>query len=976
MRKYTYGLGLRTSVSVIAMVLGCAGSAAAQTAQTSSQAQPAQEVETVVVRGYRASVADALATKRNSNLIIESITAEDIGEFPDKNIAESLQRLPGIQIDRENGQGTKVRIRGLDQNVVVLNNEIFLTGLEAFRIGEGNATQTDSLEGVPSDLIGGVDVFKSPQSSLLEGGLGGIINLRTRSARSLKDGLLFAGQARANQSEDGETTPSLSATLGYRFSDRLAVLGSLSYEKSNVVTDALGGDNRGGWQFNNRPLSNATTRNIWSPEYRYVTNRDQDRERLAGSINVDFKVSDKADLRFDWFHSNLTILTKEASLKFPFANENATYGAANLQIGANNVFESGTVTANSAEGISFVQNGEAKTDNIQLGLAWELTERLKVDLGAYHSKADYESIAGNNDVRYTQYGVRNGTAAGLIPNPTAPTTLVFNYSNGAFPTFTPAQPSAFTTPSSVFAKSHWVFGENTTIDNTAVRADFTLQAPDALDGLWVVRFGARYAERNVDSEYGRYLADYSGKGELNGINFGQNWTPLGYFQDGAIGYKSCELPVGTPGRPACDAGARFGNSPALITPYQTAATTPGRFETVTVGGIQALFQNRDQMENAVDWIKSLYPSTPFAFYRDPLNSFVVEEKTKSGYLMLDVGRPDDRYHINGGVRVINTELTVNSSGTPVAPRYWGTDSWNGVLANPTPERTVRDYTDVLPSASIVYDATDNNKIRASLARVVARQNLFQLGEGSQYDFTRVSTPGPNLDRFAFTSGRGGNPNLNPFRADQADLAWEHYFGRKGLVSVGLFYKKIDSFIQTNTVPRAVADGTVQGSTVGSFSQPTNGEAGSIKGLELSAQYDFDAGYGFTANYTYSDSESPYSNDYDKNLPIPGVAKNAFNVTGYYEKNGFAARLSYAWRDTVFVGNFGFDRYNLGRYQSAYGQLDGQLSYDINDRFQVTLEGSNLLAEDATEYLQFENLPFRYLSGVRRISLGGRLKFGN
>ena len=180
MRKNTYGLGLRTSVSVIAMVLGCAGSAAAQTAQTSSQAQPAQEVETVVVRGYRASVADALATKRNSNLIIESITAEDIGEFPDKNIAESLQRLPGIQIDRENGQGTKVRIRGLDQNVVVLNNEIFLTGLEAFRIGEGNTTQTDSLEGVPSDLIGGVDVFKSPQSSLLEGGLGGIINLRTR----------------------------------------------------------------------------------------------------------------------------------------------------------------------------------------------------------------------------------------------------------------------------------------------------------------------------------------------------------------------------------------------------------------------------------------------------------------------------------------------------------------------------------------------------------------------------------------------------------------------------------------------------------------------------------------------------------------------------------------------------------------------------------------------------------------------------
>ena len=977
MVKYASGLRLRTGVSVVALMLGSAGAAFAQTAPTTTPAAPAtQEVETIVVRGYRASVADALTTKRNSTLIIESITAEDIGEFPDKNIAESLQRLPGVQIDRENGQGTKVRIRGLDQNVVVLNNEIFLTGLEVFRIGEGKASQTDSLEGVPSDLIGGVDVFKSPQASLLEGGLGGIINLRTRSARNLKDGLLISGQARANQSEDGETTPSGSVTAGYRFNDRLAVLASVSYDKSNIITDALGGENRGGWQFTARPLSDGTTRNIWSPEYRYVTQREQDRERLAGSLNVDFRLSDKIDVRLDWFHSDLTILTKEASLKFPFANENATYTAAGLKIGANNVLESGTVTANSAEGISYVQNGQAVTDNIQLGATWEINDRLKADFGIYHSKADYDSTSGNNDVRYTQYGVRNGTAAGLIPNPTAPQTLVFNYTNGAFPVFKPANPAAFSTPTSVFAKSHWVFGENTTIDNTAFRADFTLNAPDADDGLWAVRFGARSGTREVDSEFGLYLADYSGKGELNGRNFGQNWTPLGYFQDGAIGFKSCELPIGTPGRPACDAGARFGNSGAVITPYQTAATNPGRFEKLTVGGITALFQDRDQMKNPVEWIKSLYPSTPFKFYRDPLNSFKVEEKTTSGYFMFDVGRPSDNYHVNAGVRVVKTELTVNSSGTPPEPTYWGTDSWNGVLSNPTAERNVRDYTDVLPSVNVVYNVGEANKVRGSLARVVARQNLFQLGEGSQYDFTRVSTPGPNLDKFAFTSGRGGNPLLDPFRADQADLAFEHYFGRQGLVSVGLFYKSIDSFIQSNTVARAVKDGTVAGSTVGSFTQPTNGKGGTIQGLELSAQYDFSNGFGFTANYTYSDSESPYSTDFEKNLPIPGVAKNAYNVTGYFEKNGYAARLSYAWRDEALVGTFGFDKFVLGRYQAAYGQLDGQLSYDINDSFQITFEGSNLTGENVTEYLQFENLPLRNLAGITRFSLGGRFKFGS
>ena len=118
----------------------------------------------------------------------------------------------------------------------------------------------------------------------------------------------------------------------------------------------------------------------------------------------------------------------------------------------------------------------------------------------------------------------------------------------------------------------------------------------------------------MDSEYGRYLADYSGKGELDAHALGLgDWTPFGYFQDGAIGFKSCELPVGTPGRPVCSPGARFGDSPALITPYQTAATNPERFETVTIGGITALVQNRAQMADPVAWIQALYPTTPFTF---------------------------------------------------------------------------------------------------------------------------------------------------------------------------------------------------------------------------------------------------------------------------------------------------------------------------------------------------------------------------
>ena len=129
------------------------------------QAEEAGVVEEVVVTGFRASLADALENKRESNQIIESVAAEDIGKFPDQNVAEALQRLSGVQIDRSNGQGTKVRIRGLDQNVTLLNSDIFLTGLELYTQGEGNFRETDSLEGIPSELLGGVDVYKSPNAA-------------------------------------------------------------------------------------------------------------------------------------------------------------------------------------------------------------------------------------------------------------------------------------------------------------------------------------------------------------------------------------------------------------------------------------------------------------------------------------------------------------------------------------------------------------------------------------------------------------------------------------------------------------------------------------------------------------------------------------------------------------------------------------------------------------------------------------------
>jgi TonB-dependent receptor len=288
-------------------------------------------------------------------------------------------------------------------------------------------------------------------------------------------------------------------------------------------------------------------------------------------------------------------------------------------------------------------------------------------------------------------------------------------------------------------------------------------------------------------------------------------------------------------------------------------------------------------------------------------------------------------------------------------------------------RNDRSYTDILPSANVVLDVTENNKVRFSAARVVSRQNLFELGKGFATDFTR----NPGTNQFEFTSGNSGNAELDPYRATQFDLGDEYYFGSQGLVSVTFFWKEVDSFVTSETKPEFVMDEA--GGRFGPVTRPVNGTGGYIRGLELNGQYAFDMGLGFTANYTYSKSASPVENDIEANLPIDGVSKHSFNAQVYFEKAGFESRASYVWRDKSFAGNFGFGdggtARSYGIWNRDYGQLDLQFAYNFLDRqLGVTLEVLNLTEEEQSQYLQYENLPFTYSSGSMRVLLGVRGNF--
>ena len=254
-----------TAVSFEASLFAHGAIAADQTQSSSQSTSQAatndnSELSEIVVTGYRQSLQTALDTKRDSNLPIESVAPEDIGKMPDNNVAESLQRLPGVQIDRSgaNGQGTSVLIDGLRQNLVTLNGDVFLTGKEFYVSGEasgggaGANSQYGSLQSIPSELVSGIDVIKNPSASITEGGLGGTINLKTADPLLAPDGLSLGGLFRESDAQrQNDKTPDATLVGSYKLNDRLAFSGSLTYSDLKTMTDEYQAANRSGWVVSN-----------------------------------------------------------------------------------------------------------------------------------------------------------------------------------------------------------------------------------------------------------------------------------------------------------------------------------------------------------------------------------------------------------------------------------------------------------------------------------------------------------------------------------------------------------------------------------------------------------------------------------------------------------------------------------------------------------------------------------------------------
>lgn len=1003
-------LRFSTQTAVVALLMGVTGMAAGQ---------PTDPVETITVTGFRASLANALEAKQKSNLIIESVTAEDVGKMPDQNIAESLQRLPGVQIDRSQGRGTQVLINGLRQNLTTLNGDIFLTGKEFYVSGEGSGggaggnSQYNSLEGIPSEELGRVDVYKSPNASLTEGGLGGIVDLRTRNPLEAPDGFSLTANLKGTSTSYASlsnTTPNATLVASYKPNSVFAITGSVSYDAEDTHTKEYEAYNRSPWLIANSaekgykgvgPLTTAygttTSKYYIAPEFGYFSDVFDKQKTIGATLGANWNVSESVQTSLNWFYSHISNKNTTYSDKVGLNGSGSSSGLpginadAPFSIDGNGVVDSATFWLTGAETATLYQKTASDANNLQWHTTFDNGGPISATFDVSWARASSNLQAAQQDIEHGYYGATGGTGSAA---PTAPGCNNFGqncttgnpayqvlWSGGGedgLPSATNLAPYAdvLSNPNYVLFKSAWAWANSTKQNSDAFRAAVTYKPGFLKSVEGFITGGVRFAQRDVWQNFGRYL-----------INRGTK-------PNGTTDTDCCY-------DPAVSGTYLYYQDPGYDSkiPWDTAVSNPSLAKTVNNFALGNIIVKDPVVGGMTDpstflntvWNKAknnAATNNTEALFTDTLSSFNVHEAKTALYVMSDLGGKEDRFHANFGVRVVFTDLTVHNGQAAAVPTYIGTASWNGVNANNVAVVSHKHTVDVLPSVNFSADITDEQKVRFSAARVVSPQDLFSLGVGNTYNFTRETGGRTNVktglkDGFKFATGNSGNPQLDPYRATQFNLSWEDYFAKGALASVSTFYKQVDNFVETQNVTTTVMDDF--GGTAGTVSMPVNAGHGSIYGVELAGQYAFDNGFGFATNYTNTQSTSDQVTAFSKHLPIPGVAMHSFTGTVYYEGYGFDTRLSYSWRSKAVNQGLGGSTFSVtdvsnagnpkvfGVFTAPYGELDAQISYNVNDNISFIVSAQNLTDEAYHTYLQYPNQAFTYDASGTRYFFGVRFR---
>jgi TonB-dependent receptor len=880
---------------------------AADPAPTATDAD-SSELETVVVVGTRAALIESRDLKKNSDIVQDSIVAEDLGRFPDANVADSLSHITGITISRtRGGEGQYVSIRGLGPaySIVTLNGRILATD------GDGREFAFDVL---PSEVISGADVYKSADASHLEGSIGGTINLS--SAKPLDQ----AGR-HMRFSIDGDYND-LSEKNGYKASavfsdtfagDTMGVMLTATYQDVTDRSDAvqefsINPDSPGEFDANGDGEISDDESGLLGLCCTSFGARIQKKQRTGVTGVWQWKPSETFSTSVDAMFTRLDAPTVGYHQSY-YVEDSILDEDTGLHrwsdVSINDHWVNGMTVAELVPEISTITEYRV-VDTTQFGwnAAWKPTEKLTLNFDAYRSKSVRD--AGGKDT-WVVSGIAGDNTARVDMN------------NNALPDITVTLEDGRDLATALAAGElgnddyglHYIGLSGTDVEDTVT--GFTLGGTFAIDAgaFKSVSFGAARTER---TKVRNTVENDTNGGSCQYCNqYATTFTSLG-----ADVVRSVSLP-----NFMRNAGGHF---PRTFIRFDVPAY------------LQALhaLDGQPMLDENGDPTGDLYDADNTLPELNPVQSYDVEEDTNALYLKADLRA--EKWYASAGVRWVSTDTTARTAindivfvddPTPEVP----TSSPDVTYSEAEPLTQNGSYSKLLPSFNAGYWFSEKLVLRGAAARVMARPSLNQLAP------TRTDN---TLDR-TFSVFYDGNADLEPVFADQADLSLEWYFDEKSVLNAAVFWKNIKGFITYELLENQ--DIGVIGNVGGAgdapilydVSRPINGDKAKVMGFELGGQHFFPSGIGFRASYTYTDTKAYIDGVHVGQLE--GVSKTAYSAALMYEQGPWDAQLAvdYSGENTQVIDAVG----GLSQIAEPITWVTASMQYAINDMLTVSLEGRNL-----------------------------------
>lgn len=885
--------------------------------------------EVITVKGIRASMQRSMDIKRNAYDVVDAIQAEDIGKFPDQNLAESLQRITGVSIDRSEGEGQYVTVRGFGPqfNTVLTNGR---------RLATDNQGREFSFDTLASELVSSVEVHKTNPASQQSGGIGSTIDIHT--ARPLDyDGFKVAGSLKALYDTNSEqSSPQGTLLFSQSTSDgRLGWLLSLAHQQRKTRINEVQTD---GWLLNtNVPAQQLSTSsdNIFVPRNYDQRVRFDQRTRTGGTLVLQYRPNDNLQITSDYLASTFQVKTDSTSMGHWFTSSNLE----NVLTDENGtVIEFDQKVGHATDFHARTFDRPSKLQALGVNIEWQTSENLSLDFDLSLSEAKLEDTKGAANalslIGYLNRSHFEHSDQDILPSISG---------------FELADPNIVDAQGDISGVSNYLDPENGRAHvmlrrGWNIRDDLDQYKIDAnwdggLEHLSRLRFGVLYTVRTKQNQ--RW------DNEANGVHC----TFCGYFDTPDI---------------------------------------PDSFQTLFDAGDDFLKDVSGSEGIPTQWLRHegqqlfsyLQQASGISLQAAPrANSFAVEEQYLASYMQADFSVEWDKMLLTSqaGLRYEDTKVEVSGiEADLIGLTILDQTELGQITATPRPLKIESHYSNWLPSVNFKLEINDDFVTRLAYSRSLTRPTMSQMSPSLVLNTTRQ---GGDL------RASSGNPNLKPFESTNLDLAFEWYYNFSGHLSASYFRKQVDNFI-VSTVSDLTFAGVTDPSTGNdtdnpdpqdkiahfSLTQPVNGETATVDGWELAIQHDFaDSGFGLLANMTLVNSNAELDrNDITQKFALTGLSDSQ-NLIMYYQQDATQLRLAWNHRDG-FLQSLVQIQGAEPTFVKGYHQLDISGSYALNEHLSVFFEGINITRQMVFKHGRYDNQLLLVQDSGARYALGVRGSF--